>query len=209
MDRKVIKGAPVVTEMTVIPVAGRDSMLLNLSGAHGPFFTRNIVIMKDNAGHTGISEVPGGEKIRELLDETKDLVRGKSLGEYNNILSLVRQKYGEKDSGGRGLQTYDLRVTIHAITAIETALLDLLGQFLGQPVAALLGTGQQREKVEMLGYLFYIGDRKKTNLPYPDNSRQKNDWIRLRSCEALTPGDIVRQAEAAHQRYGLDRKSVV
>jgi len=203
MDRKVIKGAPVVTEMTVIPVAGRDSMLLNLSGAHGPFFTRNIVIMKDNAGHTGISEVPGGEKIRELLDETKDLVRGKSLGEYNNILSLVRQKYGEKDSGGRGLQTYDLRVTIHAITAIETALLDLLGQFLGQPVAALLGTGQQREKVEMLGYLFYIGDRKKTDLDYSAGSGKKDKWLSLRREEALNPEAIVRLAEAAVERYGF------
>ena len=30
--------SPKVTEMRVIPVAGHDSMLLNLSGAHGPFF---------------------------------------------------------------------------------------------------------------------------------------------------------------------------
>jgi glucarate dehydratase len=51
--------APVVTEMRVIPVAGRDSMLLNLSGAHGPFFTRNIVVLKDSAGNTGLGEVPG------------------------------------------------------------------------------------------------------------------------------------------------------
>ncbi len=40
------KGAPTVTEMLVIPVAGEDSMLLNLSGAHGPLFTRNIVILR-------------------------------------------------------------------------------------------------------------------------------------------------------------------
>jgi len=60
------KGAPVVTEMSVIPVAGSDSMLLNLSGAHSPFFTRNIVVLKDSAGHTGVSEVPGGERIRQV-----------------------------------------------------------------------------------------------------------------------------------------------
>lgn len=53
---------PVVTEMQVIPVAGHDSMLMNLSGAHAPFFTRNIVIIKDNSGHTGVGEIPGGEK---------------------------------------------------------------------------------------------------------------------------------------------------
>jgi len=56
------QGAPVVTDMRVVPVAGHDSMLLNLSGAHAPFFTRNVVILKDNAGHVGIGEVPGGEK---------------------------------------------------------------------------------------------------------------------------------------------------
>lgn len=64
-----ISGAPRVTEMQVIPVAGQDSMLLNLSGAHGPFFTRNIVILQDSAGHTGLGEVPGGEKIRQTLEE--------------------------------------------------------------------------------------------------------------------------------------------
>jgi glucarate dehydratase len=36
---------PMVTELRVVPVAGRDSMLMNLSGAHDPFFTRNIVIL--------------------------------------------------------------------------------------------------------------------------------------------------------------------
>ena len=58
-------GAPTITELQVIPVAGEDSMLLNLSGAHGRFFTRNIVILKDSAGNTGLGEVPGGEKIRQ------------------------------------------------------------------------------------------------------------------------------------------------
>lgn len=57
---------PVVTTMQVIPVAGHDSMLMNLSGAHAPYFTRNIVIIKDNAGHTGVGEIPGGEKFARL-----------------------------------------------------------------------------------------------------------------------------------------------
>jgi len=197
------KGAPVVTEMSVIPVAGCDSMLLNLSGAHSPFFTRNILVLKDNAGHTGISEVPGGERIRQVLEESKTLVINKPIGSFNNILNEVRQRYSERDSGGRGLQTFDLRITIHAITAIETSLLDLLGQFLGVPVTALLGTGQQRQKVEMLGYLFYIADREKTDLPYINASNHKDDWLRLRSEDALTPEAIVRLAEAAHQRYGF------
>jgi len=35
-------------------VAGLDSMLPNLSGAHGPCFVPNLVLLEDNAGHTGV-----------------------------------------------------------------------------------------------------------------------------------------------------------
>jgi len=196
--------APLVTEMLVVPVAGQDSMLLNLSGAHGPFFTRNLVILKDNAGHTGAGEVPGGEKIRQTLEESKPLVVGKSIANYNAVLNSVRERFGDRDAGGRGIQTYDLRTTIHAVTAIESALLDLLGQFLGVPVATLLGEGQQRKSVETLGYLFYIGDRKKTNLPYRSNRTAEDQWFRLRDEEALSSESIVRLAEAAHARYGFN-----
>ena len=49
--------------LRVIPVAGRDSMLLNLSGAHAPFFTRNLVVLTDNAGHTGVGEATVGAVI--------------------------------------------------------------------------------------------------------------------------------------------------
>ena len=133
---------PVIKEMLVIPVAGHDSMLLNLSGAHAPFFIRNVVILKDNAGRVGLGEVPGGEKIRQTLEESKPLVVGKSVGDYNAVLNAIRQQFGDRDAGGRGIQTFDQRVTIHAVTAVESALLDLLGQFLGVPVCGLLGEGQ-------------------------------------------------------------------
>jgi glucarate dehydratase len=190
--------------MTVIPVAGHDSMLLNLSGAHGPYFTRNIVLLRDNAGHTGAGEVPGGERIRQTLEDARALVPGKPIGAWNNILNSVLQKFADRDAGGRGNQTFDLRTTIHAVTAIEAALLDLLGQFLDVPVAALLGQGQQRRQVEALGYLFYVGDRQKTDLAYLSEPDATDDWFRLRHEEALTPEAIVRLAEATHARYGFN-----
>lgn len=196
--------APIIAEMLVIPVAGHDSMLLNLSGAHGPFFTRNVVILKDNSGRTGLGEVPGGENIRRTLEDAKAFVIGQPISGYNAVLNAVREKFADRDAGGRGIQTFDLRTTIHAVTAIESALLDLLGQFLGVSVAALLGEGQQRSSVEALGYLFYIGDRKKTNLPYLSAPDAKDDWLRLRHEEALTADSIVRLAEAAHARYGFN-----
>ncbi len=196
-------GAPRVTAMTIIPVAGHDSMLLNLSGAHAPFFTRNLVIMTDNAGHTGVGEVPGGEKIRQTLEDSRDLVMGESIGNWNKVLTAVGHRFADRDAGGRGLQTFDLRTTVHVQAALECALLDLLGQHLGVPVAALLGEGQQRDKVEMLGYLFFVGDRKKTDLPYR-HDQTGDAWIRLRDEEAMTPEAVVRLAEAAHERYGFN-----
>jgi len=198
-----VSGAPVVTAMRVVPVAGHDSMLMNLSGAHGPFFTRNLLILTDSAGHTGVGEVPGGEKIRQTLEDARDLIVGQPIGNHNAVLNRMRSAFAARDSGGRGLQTFDLRVTIHAVTAAEAALLDLLGQHLGVPVAALLGEGQQRDAVQMLGYLFYVGDRTKTDLPYETDPGADNDWFRLRHEEAMTPEAIVRLAEATHARYGF------
>ena len=195
---------PTITDLRVIPVAGRDSMLLNLSGAHGPFFTRNLAVLTDSAGRTGVGEVPGGEKIRQTLEDARPLVVGQPVGNYLAMLQTMQMQFAGRDGGGRGLQTFDLRTTIHAVTAVESALLDLLGQHLGVPVSALLGEGQQREAVEMLGYLFFVGDKGKTNLPYNSEPDADNLWSRIRHEEALTSEAIVRQAEAAHRRYGFN-----
>jgi len=195
--------SPVVTAMRVIPGAGHDSMLLNLSGAHAPFFTRNLVLLTDNAGHTGVGEVPGGEKIRLGLEDSRALVIGYTVGEYNAILHGVRLHFPESDKENRGVQTFDLRTTVHVLTGIESALLDLLGQHLEVPVAALLGEGQQRASVEVLGYLFFVGDRNRTDLAYRSEPDAADDWLRLRHEEALTTDVIVRLAEAAQARYGF------
>ncbi len=204
LSGQILTGTPTVTGVRVVPVAGQDSMLLNLSGAHGPYFTRNIVLITDSSGHTGVGEVPGGEKIRQTVEDAAPLLLGKPIGGHAALLADVGAAFSDRDSGGRGLQTFDLRITIHAVTAIESALLDLLGQHLGVPVAALLGAGQQRTEVEMLGYLFYIADRRQTNLPYRDESASPHVWHRLRNEEALTAESIVRQAEAAQERFGFD-----
>ncbi len=198
-----MNNTPTITRLQVIPVAGHDSMLMNLSGAHGPFFTRNLVILTDSSGHTGVGEVPGGEKIRQTLEDARALIEGQPIGAYNRILNAMRHQFADRDAGGRGLQTFDLRITIHAVTAVESALLDLLGQHLGVPVAALLGEGQQRDKVLMLGYLFYIADRRKTDLAYRSEPDADNAWFRLRHEAAMTPEAVVRLAEAAQERYGF------
>jgi glucarate dehydratase len=195
---------PVIRRLEAIPVAGRDGMLLNLSGAHGPYFTRNLLILTDSAGRTGVGEVPGGEKIRQTLEDARELVLGQPLGQLQAVLQAMRTRFADRDAGGRGQQTFDLRTTIHAVTAVESAMLDLLGQHLGVPVAALLGEGQQRTSVEMLGYLFYVGDRMTTDLPYASEPGADNDWFRLRHEKAMDAQAIVRLAEAARERYGFN-----
>jgi glucarate dehydratase len=197
---------PVVSSLRAIPVAGRDGMLLNLSGAHAPFFTRNLLVLTDSAGRTGVGEVPGGEKIRQTLEDAAALVVGRPVGDVHRVLREVQQRFAERDTGGRGLQTFDLRTTIHAVTAIECAMLDLLGQHLQLPVAALLGEGQQRDRVQMLGYLFFVGDRTKTTLPYAsadEEAADADDWCRLRHEPVMDVDAVVRLADAAHARYGF------
>ncbi|MEZ0164187.1 enolase C-terminal domain-like protein [Kineococcus sp. LSe6-4] len=178
-------------------------MLLNLSGAHAPFFTRNVVVLTDTDGRTGVGEVPGGEPIRATLEAAGDLLRGRLVADHRNLLRAVGQTFAGRDVAGRGLQTFDLRTTVHVVTALESALLDLLGQFLGLPVADLLGEGRQRDRVQALGHLFFVGDRRSTDLPYRSAADPVDDWTRLRDEPALDAQAVVALAEAAHERYGF------
>ena len=196
--------SPVIQKMEVWPVAGKDCMELNLSGAHAPYFTRNVVVLYADNGEMGVGEVPGGKKITAALEECIPLVEGTKVAEYKSTLLKVK-KYldskGEEDV--RGNQTFDLRTGVHVITAIEAPCLDLLGKHLGVPVCELLGDGQQRDKVRMLGYLFFVGDRKKTDLPYDAEPDSDCEWYRIRHEEALDADSIVAFAKATHEKYGF------
>ena len=196
---------PTIAKVEVFPVAGHDCMELNLSGAHAPYFTRNIVILTDSNGVEGVGEVPGGQKITAAIEATKELVLGTSIADYKQTLNKVRAWLDTniKDDV-RGLQTFDLRTGVHVVTAIEAPLLDLLGKYLEVPAAALMGDGVQRDRVRFLSYLFYIGDRKKTDLPYMGEEDSDCAWYRLRNEEVLTPEAIVALAEATVEKYGFE-----
>ncbi|AFE59879.1 glucarate dehydratase [Rahnella aquatilis] len=197
------QSSPVITDMQVIPVAGHDSMLMNIGGAHGAYFTRNIVILKDSAGNTGVGEAPGGEVIYNTLVEAIAQVKGQEVARMNRLVHQIHvgNQSSDFDSFGKGAWTFELRV--NAVAALEAALLDLMGKFLGVPVCELLGPGKQRDEVTVLGYLFYIGDRQKTDLPYQEGERSHHDWYHLRHQEAMNSEAVVRLAEAAQDRYGF------
>ncbi len=197
------QSSPVITDMQVIPVAGHDSMLMNIGGAHGAYFTRNIVILKDSAGNTGVGEAPGGEVIYNTLVEAIPQVKGQEVARMNRLVHQIHvgNQSSDFDSFGKGAWTFELRV--NAVAALEAALLDLMGKFLGVPVCELLGPGKQRDEVTVLGYLFYIGDRNKTDLAYQEGARGVHDWYHLRHQEAMNCEAVVRLAEAAQDRYGF------
>lgn len=197
------QSSPVITDMKVVPVAGHDSMLLNIGGAHGAYFTRNIVVLTDSAGNTGVGEAPGGETIWQTLVDAIPQVKGREVARMNSLVQQVHKgnQSADFDTFGKGAWTFELRV--NAVAALEAALLDLLGKYLNVPVAELLGPGKQRNEVTVLGYLFYIGDREKSDLPYLNGENAAHPWYHLRHQKAMDSASVVRLAEAAQDRYGF------
>lgn len=63
-----------------------------------------------------MGEVPGGNKILQVLEEAEGLVVGNPVGKLNAILNTVRERFADRNADGRGLQTFDLRTTVHAVT---------------------------------------------------------------------------------------------
>lgn len=199
-----MKMFPIIKKMSIVPVAGHDSFLLNLSGGHAPWFVRCVLILEDNAGHHGVGEVPSSAAILSGLECCRPLIERTSVGDFKKTLNHTRQLLARNGREERGRQTFDLRVGVHVLTAIESALFDLYGQAVQMPVADLLGRfGRQRDQVEALGYLFFLGDPGKTDLPYPKADHPRDSWEELRSKAALTPNAVVDLARAAHERYGF------
>jgi glucarate dehydratase len=201
---------PVVTEMQVIPVAGHDSMLLNLCGAHAPWFTRILVLLKDSSGRTGMGEVPGSNGILQALQRLQPLVLGTEIARHNRTLNELRAtiagtSHQVTSSAEAALmrQPHEINLRLeNVVTAVEAALLDLFGQFLGVPLCELLGAGKQRDAVPMLAYLFYIGERARTDLPYLAGGGS-HDWYRLRTEAAMAAEAIADLAAASVDKYGF------
>ncbi|MDR5905722.1 enolase C-terminal domain-like protein [Franzmannia qiaohouensis] len=195
---------PKIKSMRVVPVAGYDGFLLNLSGGHAPWFIRCVVILEDDAGNKGVGEIPSSAGILQGLEQCRPLVEGSRVNAFKATLNQARLMLAQNGREERGRQTFDLRVAVHVVTGIESALLDLYGQAVEMPVADLLGQyGRQRDEVEALGYLFLLGDPAKTDLPYPKAENPHDAWDEVRYREALTPDAVANLAKAAFERYGF------
>ena len=98
---------PIITRMQVIPVAGYDSMLMTLSGCHAPLFTRNLVILEDNSGHTGIGEIHGGDYTCQCLNMVRPLVEGQPIANYRQILQKIHKLANPNAGDGRRFRPDD------------------------------------------------------------------------------------------------------
>ncbi|MCL2893410.1 enolase C-terminal domain-like protein [Brenneria tiliae] len=200
--------SPIVKEMHVIPVAGYDSMLLNIGGAHNCYFSRILVVLKDNAGNTGVGECPCHSTTVELLKSFTSLIIGSSVLKLNATMSTLyksdKRKVATEHPDSIHIPKMNPEKFYNAAAAIEAALLDLMGQFLGLQVADLLGSGKQRDSIPVLGYLFYIADRTKTSMAYRAGERGSHDWYYLRHQAAMDTESIIRLAEAAKDLYGFN-----
>ncbi len=123
-----------ITDVEIIPVAHREPPLRNSWGAHSELAARTIVRLTTADGQVGVGETYGDEKVITALKRASSLVEGMNPYERKPLELRLQDPmvYG----------------------ALETALLDLIGKTVGEPVYNLLG-GKVREEVEYSGYLFY------------------------------------------------------
>lgn len=194
----------IIKRYEVIPVAGYDSMSMTLSGAHAPYFTRNIVLIEDSNGEIGIGETHGGEEVLNSLKSYEGYIVGSNLFNYREILNNIKKNRIKNDS--EGIQYLDISKLVNVVedtAAVESALLDIIGKNLDLPVCSLLGEGKQRNEIPVLGYMFFVSDKHKTDLPYIDESTSEDSWFKLRRQKMLDYTGILEQTRVLSNKYGF------
>ena len=123
-----------IADMEVIPVAHREPPLRNSWGAHSEIAARTIVRLTTADGEVGVAETYADEQVIGALERARSLVEGMNPYERRPLELRLQDPM--------------------AYGAIDTAVHDLLGKAVGEPVYNLLG-GKVRDEVEFSGYLFY------------------------------------------------------
>ena len=184
-----------ITHARVTPIAFRDGPLLNASGIHEPWALRSIIELETSDGRLGIAETYGDAPMLLALEQARPLAVGLSPFDLNVMEQRVRASI--KPGQGGGVQ-FELAPGSHTaknaekvISALEVAMMDLQGQVLGVPICDLLG-GAVREAVPYSAYLFY------KYAEHVDKPYAPDAWG-----EALTPAQLVKQAQAMVDQYGF------
>lgn len=192
-----MKSKITIRQVRITPIAFRDGPLLNASGIHEPWALRSIVEVETSDGRVGISETYGDEPMVRVLEQAKILLLGLSPLELNLMEERVRAaiKPGHKTDGSVQFElapgSHTAKNADKVISAMEVAMMDLQGQMLGMPICDLLG-GAVRSEVPYSAYLFYKY-AEHVGKPYAPDA-----WG-----EAVTPGQIVAQAQTMVAQYGF------
>ena len=197
--------SPTVARVEVVPVAGHDSMLLNLSGAHGPFFTRTVAIVTDSAGHVGVGEVPGGEAIRRTIEDGRRAAR-RPAGRPVRRRCCASVADGLRRPRRRRPRPADLRPAHHRPRRHRAGVARCSTCSASTSACrwpSCSATGSSATPCRCSATSSTSATARSTDLPYVAEPHPADDWERLRREPALTPEAIVALAEAAQARYGF------
>lgn len=187
-------GGPVVTGVTVTPVAIQDPPLLNASGVHEPYQLRSIIEVHTDAGITGISEAYGDDPTLAALEAATPSLVGLDIFHLNELTRRIAVARGVLPASSPteliGPASVDKTVA-QTVAAFEVALFDAQGRALGRPVSDLLG-GAVRDTVDFSAYLFYKWAE------HPGHEIPADEWG-----AALDPDGIVAQAQRMIDLYGF------
>ncbi|MFN4145701.1 MAG: enolase C-terminal domain-like protein [Runella sp.] len=193
--------SPYIKEIHITPIAIVDPPLLNAAGLHAPYALRTIVEIITHDGVSGISEIPGTRDTDLALAEARELLLGKDVFQLNEIRHILTTRFGNENPAERGNKPWDQRKLVHIFSAIEVACLDIIGKLTNRPVVDLLG-GKMRDAVPYSAYLFYKYEGAGGELGF-EIDPQATGWAAARQAAALTPAQIVAQAQAMSKAFGF------
>lgn len=196
-----IRKGPRIREIHITPIATVDPPLLNAAGLHAPYALRTVVELVTDDGISGISEIPGTLAIDRSLEAAKSLLIGLDPFDLNRISDTLVAHFGTDSAAERGLTPWDQRTLVHIFSAVEVACLDIMGKIVNRPVVDLLG-GKRREAVPFSAYLFYKYEGAGGQLGFGTDPHATG-WDAARQASALTPAEIVAQAQAMCAAFGF------
>ena len=192
---------PKIKEIHITPIAIVDPPLLNAAGLHAPYALRTIleIVTEDNI--SGISEIPGTSDIDAALAASRDLLIGKDVFQLNEIKQVLVNQFGVDNIADRGEAPWDQRKLVHIFSAVEVACMDIIGKVTNRPIVDLLG-GKMRDRVPFSAYLFYKYEGAGGTFGFSSDPAAKG-WSAARQQAALTPAQIVAQAQAMCKEFGF------
>lgn len=182
--------------VTVTPVAFRDPPLLNAVGIHEPYALRSIIQLESDGGHIGLGESYGDATFLRLANDLQHRLIGLDPFNLNALRAKAQETLASHPSATEtgfvlAPGTDPTKDFQKLYAAFEVAFLDLQARSLGRPLVDLLG-GRVRDSVPFSAYLFF------KYAHHVDADYPPDGWG-----EALTPPQIVTQAETMVRRHGF------